>query len=373
MMPFEMIRNNIAEVEADAIVNTANPQPIIGAGTDAAIHEKAGPGLLEARKKIGNIAVGQCALSPAFDLNAKWVIHAVGPLWKGGTEDEGLLLRQCFENALHMAADLGCSSIAFPMISTGNYGFPKKKALDIALQAINRFLMDHEMLIYLVVWDKESFHLSRSLFLNVQSYIDEHYIDLHNRHQRDLFSRLSCHRQDRDIPLSNLQRSNRLGEPNLLSCGRPNLANMDSDCASPDDIPCLNTVCPDTGTSSLPSLDDLLMNTDASFTETLLKLIDQTGKKDSEIYKKANVSKQHFSKIRNNPDYKPTKATALAFAIALELDLSQTEDLIRRAGYALTRSSKFDVIIMYFISRRNYDMFEINMTLFEFDQMTLGV
>ncbi len=370
MMPFEIIRNNIAEVEADAIVNTANPLPVIGAGTDAAIHEKAGPELLEARKKLRSIPVGQCALTPAFGLKAKWVIHTAGPLWQGGMEQEALLLRQCYDNALNMAAELGCGSIAFPMISTGNYGFPKKEALSIAMDSVSRFLMDHEMHIYLVVWDKESFLLSRSLFLHVQSYIDEHYVDKEVSRQKVLFSATSTRGRQRDriiayVPPSETQdRSAR--EISVLG-------NMSREDSAPIPPPMAAMVCSMADAAPPPSLDELLENTDAGFTETLLKLIDQTGKKDSEIYKKANVSKQHFSKIRNNPDYKPTKATALAFAIALELDLAQTEDLIGRAGYALTRSSKFDVIIMYFISRKNYDMFEINMTLFEFDQMTLGV
>ena len=127
------------------------------------------------------------------------------------------------------------------------------------------------------------------------------------------------------------------------------------------------------GGRTYSSLEEMLRQEDAGFTETLLRRIDETGKKDSEIYKRANVTKQHFSKIRNNPDYKPTKATAVAFAIALELDLEQTNDLIGRAGYALTNSSKFDVIITYFIRQRNYNIMDINMALFQFDQATLGV
>ena len=370
MMPFQIIRNNIAEVETDAIVNTANPRPMIGSGTDAAIHEKAGPELLEARKKIGTIPVGQCALTPGFGLSAKWVIHTVGPIWQGGTEGEAGLLRQCYENALTMAADLDCASIAFPMISTGNYGFPKKEALSIVMDTVSRFLMNHEMQIYLVVWDKEAFLLSRNLFFHVQSYIDEHYIDEEITRQKARFSTSSYLRRqkDRDISYDCLMEAQRCSP-----CREAILSNTSREDSVPIPPSKAAMVCSKTEAAPSLSLDELLANTDASFSETLLKLIDQTGKKDSYIYKKANVSKQHFSKIRNNPDYKPTKATALAFAIALELDLPQTEDLIGRAGYALTRSSKFDVIIMYFISRKNYDMFEINMTLFEFDQMTLGV
>ena len=294
----------------------------------------------------------------------------MGPVWDGGSYGEEKLLRDCYENALKLAREYGCESIAFPLIATNNYGFPREKALQIAVSVFSAFLMEHEMHIYLVVWDEEAFLLSRSLFFHVQSYIDEHYIDAEVRRQRTRFSASPSQRQRRDREGLH----NSLTEAkSALSCTESVSFHVEREDSVPIPPPMVMSKCAKAEAVPTPSLDELLENTDAGFTETLLKLIDQTGKKDSEIYKKANVSKQHFSKIRNNPDYKPTKATALAFAIALELDLTQTEDLIGRAGYALTRSSKFDVIIMYFISRKNYDMFEINMTLFEFDQMTLGV
>ncbi len=365
-MPFEIIRNDITNVTADVIVNTANPHAIVGEGTDAAIHKKAGPDLLEARKKIGDIPVGQCAITPAYHLNAQYVIHAVGPVWQGGMYGEEQLLARCFRSALEMAADHCCSSIAFPLISTGTYGFPRQKALQIAIQAFSSFLMDHEMDIYLVVWDQEAFLLSQNLFHDVKSYIDQHYIDqVREESRRFLSQRLS--RRDTDYRARSSRchndsfRESVPCAPSVFSASQKQLSSPQTadECTQPPE--------------DSSSLDALLAHTDAGFSETLLKLIDKTGKKDSEIYKKANVSKQHFSKIRNNPDYKPTKPTAIAFAIALELDLDQTKDLIGRAGYALTNSSKFDVIIMYFISRKNYDMFDINLTLFQFDQMTLGV
>ena len=366
-MPFEIIRNNIANVMADAIVNTANPRPVVGDGTDAAIHAKAGPGLLDARKKIGDIPVGACAVTPAFNLKARYVIHTVGPVWRGGNQGECQLLERCFRSSLETAAKYGCLSIAFPLISTGAYGFPHEEALQIAIQTFSKFLMHHDMHIYLVVWNREAFSLSRNLFHDVKSYIDEHYIDQTQNDLAEYFSR-SIDPYDTDRDRRRTDRYSRCFEESIPA-------------------PCTAFVTAETWSSqrkakatrtqkdkfALSSLDDLLAHTDAGFSETLLRLIDKTGKKDSEIYKKANVSKQHFSKIRNNPDYKPTKPTAVAFAIALELDLEQTKDLIGRAGYALTNSSKFDVIIMYFISQGNYDIFDINMTLFEFDQMTLGV
>lgn len=365
MMPFEIIRNDLANMTADAIVNTANPNPVIGAGTDAAIHLKAGPALLEARKKIGKISVGHCAITPAFGLDAKYVIHTVGPVWQGGNHQESQLLQMSYRSALETALEYGCSSVAFPLISAGSYGFPPEEALHIAVNTFSQFLLHHEMHIYLVVWSKEAFRLSRNLFQNVRSFIDDHYVEETGHSVYRSLSGYSFSDRRREIPIETYTESRPSPTPffSAAPCGTVSCApkNKSITKASAKSI------------SSSLSLDELLLNTDAGFTETLLKLIDETGKKDSDIYKKANVSKQHFSKIRNNPDYKPTKATAVAFAIALELDLEQTKDLIGRAGYALTNSSKFDVIIMYFISKKNFNMFDINMTLFQFDQMTLGV
>lgn len=335
-MPFEIVRNDITRMCVDAVVNTANPRPVIGSGTDSMIHEKAGPQLLEARRKIGDIECGQAEITPGFDLQAKYVIHTVGPVWEGGSYGEEKFLRSCYDNSLKLAREYGCQSVAFPLISTGNYGFPKDKALQIAISAFSAFLLEHEMRIYLAVFDRAAFQLSEKLFQRVASYIDENYVEACAFAAHGRTERLCCNRPDRF-------RNFELCESEALSEA---------------------TAC---------SLEDLLKQEDAGFTETLLKLIDGTGKKDSEIYKRANISKQHFSKIRNNLNYRPTKPTALAFALALELDLEGTKDLIGRAGYALTNSSKFDLIIRYFIEQGNYNVMEINLVLYEFDQALLGV
>ena len=341
-MPFTIVRNDITKMTVDAIVNTANPKPVIGPGTDSAIHAKAGPGLLEARQKIGPIAAGHAAITAAFSLDAKYVIHTVGPVWRGGIFGEFQLLRSCYDNALQLALEHGCRSIAFPLISTGNYGFPKDKALQIAISAFSTFLLEHEMQIYLVVFDRTSFKLSEKLFQSVASYIDEHYVDTHRAtYGAATASRREHARRDWEF------------EERMAA----------AECA-----PCYSMPAP----SKAMSLEDMLKQADAGFTETLLKLIDESGKKDSEIYKKALLSKQHFSKIRNNPNYKPTKPTAIALALALELDLAQTKDLLGRAGYALTNSSKFDLIIQYHIENKKYNVVEINTVLYEFDQSLLG-
>ena len=346
-MPFAIVRNDIVNMHVDAIVNTANPYPVIGLGTDSRIHEKAGPGLLAARKKIGTISVGGAAVTPAFDLNAKYVIHTVGPVWNGGSYGEEALLRSCYDSSLKLALDYGCQSVAFPLISTGNYGFPKDKALQIAIGAFSAFLPEHEMQIYLVVFDRKSYKLSEKLFQNIASYIDEHYVDV-------------CEAITYGATENRPQIRRRRGRE---ICERRSVRE--------EMLPCAPMMAP-MAAPKVSSLEDMLKQADAGFTETLLKLIDKTGKKDSEIYKKALLSKQHFSKIRNNPDYKPTKPTAIALALALELDLEETRDLIGRAGYALSGSSKFDLIIRYFIEQGNYNLVEINMALYEFDQNLLG-
>ena len=343
-MPFEIVRNDITKMTVDAIVNTANPRPVIGLGTDSMIHEAAGPELLLARQKIGCIDVGNAGITPAFGLQAKYVIHTVGPVWNGGSYGEAELLRSCYDHSLKLAIGHKCKSIAFPLISTGNYGFPKDKALQIAISAFSTFLLEHELQIYLVVFDRDSFKLSEKLFQSVASYIDENYVD-----ECDVL----CYGDRENI------RSYRHRRRDMEICEcRP----------APQEVrPCAPMMA-----SKALSLEDMLKQADAGFTETLLRLIDKTGKKDSEIYKKANISKQHFSKIRNNPNYKPTKPTAIALALALELSLEDTKDLIGRAGYALTNSSKFDLIIRYFIEQGNYNVVEINIALYEFDQALLG-
>ena len=329
-MPFEIVRNDIVNMKVDAIVNTANPRPIIGAGTDKAVHDKAGARLLLARKEIGNIAVGEAAITPAFDLDANYVIHTAGPIWKDGRSGEEDLLASCFRNSLGIAKKKACESIAFPLISTGSYGFPKPLALQIAVREISSFLMENEMQVYLVVFEKQSFELSEKLFKSVSSYIDENYVS---------------EKINAEYKMSNLRSYELLFEAS--------------------DTPRYGTIC------SNPNLDGMLENLDKGFSETLLDLIDRTGKKDSEIYKRANVDRKLFSKIRNNADYRPSKTTAIAFAIALELDLDESSDLLSRAGYALSQSSKFDVIVRYFIENKKYDIFEINSALFRFDQPLL--
>ncbi|MDO5583674.1 MAG: macro domain-containing protein [Mitsuokella multacida] len=346
-MPLIIIRNDITKMQVDAIVNTANPRPVVGGGVDRAIHRVAGPELLAARRKIGDIATGKAFITPGYRLPSKYVIHTVGPVWQGGGHGERGLLAVCYRNSLTLAEVNTCHSVAFPLISAGIFGCPADIAITTAVQAIRDFLQQHEceMDVYLVVFDKKSFQLSDSLFEDVKSYLDEHYVEerLEREYRRD----------DRGRCLRELM-------PSVQSCDE---RLMEAPCVLPSKIPMAEQE---------RSLDDWLEMMDDTFSESLLRLIDRKGKKDPEVYKKANVDRKLFSKIRNNPDYQPSKRTALAFAVALELNLDETRDFIGRAGYALSHSSKLDLVVEYFIVHQEYDIFTINETLFAFGQPLLG-
>lgn len=335
-MPFEIIRNDITKMKVDAIVNSANPNVFIGSGVDSAIHAVAGPELFEARKSIGEICVGVAVSTPAYNLNAKFVIHTVGPVWRGGVENEIEKVKECYKNSLDLASELNCKSIAFPLISTGTYGFPKSEALKIAISVISEFVLVNDMNVYLVVYDRASYTLSEKLFSAVEKFIDDNYIEEHPGYyqERCLREELRVCETDRMLNYEEI-------EIRSLSIGR--------------------------------SLDDLMDELEETFSQSLLRLIDEKGKTDVEIYKKANLDRKLFSKIRSNKNYKPSKVTSIALAIALELSLDETRDLIGRAGFVLTHCNKFDVIIEFFIEQGNYNVFEINEGLFAFEQELLGV
>ena len=341
-MPLEIVRNDITKMAVDAIVNAANESLLGGGGVDGCIHRAAGPELLAECRTLGGCKTGDAKISKAYRLPCKYVIHTVGPIWNGGQYGEKEKLVSCYRTSLALAKAYKCETVAFPLISSGIFGYPKDQALRVAVDTIGEFLMENDMTVYIVIFDRAAYQISGKLFADIAEYIDDHYVDEHTDSRRE-----------------RLRRLNRL-ESKAMAC----------EDAAPDFMaaPCAPMAMSIVG----GSLDDMLGELDAGFSETLLKLIDRTGKKDSEIYKKANVDRKLFSKIRNNPDYKPSKATAIAFAIALELDLEETKDFIARAGFALSRSSKFDVIIEYFIKQKNYDVFAINEVLFAFDQSLLG-
>ena len=323
-MPLHIIRNDITKVECDAIVNAANSSLLGGGGVDGAIHRAAGNGLLSECKKLDGCNVGEAKITKGYKLPCKYVIHTVGPVWHGGSNGEKELLEACYRNSLKLALEHNCESVAFPLISSGIYGYPKDKAMRVATDMITEFLCEHDMTVYMVIFDKKAFNISEKLFSDVKSYIDDNYAE---RYAERRFSRA-------------------LGEFNRMPA-----------------------VCCE---SSRP-LEDIISEIDESFSQMLLRKIDEKGMSDSQCYKKANVDRKLFSKIRNDINYHPKKSTAIAFAIALELDITEAKELLSKAGYTLSHSSKFDIIIEYFIINRNYNIFEINETLFAFDQVLLGI
>lgn len=407
-MPFLMIRDDIVKVQADAVVNPANEELREGSGTSRAVYLAAGEEKLEkACRKIGSCAPGRAVITRGFDLPAKYVIHAVGPLWMGGDHGEEKLLYSAYRESLMLARKHHLKSIAFPLLSAGNYHYPKEQALKTAIRAIGDFLMEHEMLVYLVLYDRSAVSISRKLSASIDEYIDDHYVETKDEHLEG----------DRGYPDFGEEQmagwENRMGvrffksgEQKLppesegdftLSCGRQSFREDDSEMPSGDFFPeesagetKAETFMPEEpcSLSGLPeiqemplspsagfskrSLDQLLGHMDETFSQMLLRLIDERGLKDSAVYRRANVDRRHFSKIRNNVNYAPNKKTVLAFAIALELSLDETKDLLTRAGFALSGSSRFDVIISFFIENHQYDIFEINEALFAYGQPLLG-
>ena len=358
-MPFQIIRSDITKVRADAIVNTANPKPRIGRGTDSAIYAAAGEEqLLKAREQIGEIAPGQAVYTDAFNLNARYIIHTVGPMWIDGEHGEREILHSCYENSLALAAELSCKSIAFPLIASGTYGFPKDEALHIALTEIQKFLLTHEMKIILVVFDRKALELSEGLIGGIEQYIDDYAVrELRERERGQ--KGISDHRRRR------LQREEQMVLESIAYVPEPYEQTTDG---APPPI-AMGTLIPDI---SGKSLDEVLGNAGESFQQRLLELIDKSGMDDVTVYKKANIDRKVFSRIRCKPDYKPKKKTAVAFAIALELDLPTMTDLLSRAEIALSPNNRFDLIITYFVSNKIYDIYEINAALFKYGQPILG-
>lgn len=373
-MPLEIVRNDITSMRVDAVVNSANPHPIVGGGVDRAIHAKAGAELLAARKKIGDIATGKAFITPAFHLSAKYVIHTVGPVWQDGKRGERELLAKCYENSLHLASEHHCASVAFPLISAGVFGCPAEVAIATATKAIRDFLQEREMDVYLVVFDRDSFKISSSLFRDVKSYLDEMYVSdaLEEEYRGDDRERRVIAMMKPE-PMPNIPVSTS-APPKWKFAWKKKPGSYDESLRR--NLPPASHAPHISAAKSIRSqaavIEDLLNDADATFSETLLTLIDAKGKTDPEIYKRANVDRRHFSKIRNTPAYQPSKSTALALAVALELTIDETRDFIGRAGYTISHSSKMDIIVEYFISRREYDIFTINETLFAFGQPCLG-
>ncbi len=348
-MPFLIVRNDITKMSVDAIVNAANNSLLGGGGVDGAIHRAAGPQLLAECRTLGGCATGDAKITKGYNLPAKYVIHTVGPIWNGGNHNEKELLTSCYRKSLALAKETGCETVAFPLISAGVYRYPKDQALRVAIDTITEFLVDNDMLVYIVIFDKESYKISEKLVADIRQYIDDNYVDEHSDTEFERRRRIASNKA--------MVYSQDLCEFGDVSADRCEMPMMSATVAS---------------AKPSRSLEEYLFNLDESFSEMLLRKISEKGMKDSECYKKANIDRKLFSKIKNDKLYKPSKPTAIAFAIALELSLAETKEMLEKAGFALSHSSKFDIIIEYFIRKGNYNVFDINDALFEFDQPLLG-
>lgn len=335
-MPLQIVRNDITKMEVDAIVNAANTSLLGGGGVDGCIHRAAGPKLLAECRKLGGCETGKAKITKGYCLPCKYVIHAVGPIWRGGQYGEREQLISCYRTSLELAKKKGCQSVAFPLISSGIYGYPKEQALQIAIDTIGAFLLQNDMTVYLVIFDHKAYQISEKLFSDIKAYIDDRYVDEHTDTYEQRTQRMR--REAVSSPI-----------PPVCSASAPSMAPYKA-----------------------PSLRDALCQIDESFSQMLLRKIDEKGMTDVQCYKKANIDRKLFSKIRSDKGYKPSKPTAIAFAIALELPLDETKDMLMKAGFALSHSNKFDIIIEYFIEHGNYNIFEINEALFAFDQSLLG-
>ena len=335
-MPLKIVRNDITKMAVDAIVDPTNCALRGDGGLDAAIHRAAGPGLEAACAALGGCRTGEAKVTEGFDLPCKYIIHTVGPVWRGGLFGEKRQLTACYQSALALAKAHGCASVAFPLISAATNGYPRAKALRVAVDAIAGFLLENEMEVYIVVFTREEVAVSEKLFHAVEQYIDDIYAG--ERFEAPRGKRRQVDREE-------------------------------AAAGSFADMPCL---APSGPTMDMYTLAEMLDQVDESFGKTVLRKIDEKGMTDVECYKRANIDRRLFNKIKNEPNYRPGKQTALAIAIALRLTLSETKELLMKAGFALSHSNKADIVVEYCIQAGLYDIFQINELLFRFDLSPLG-
>lgn len=362
-MPLHLVRNDVTAMAVDAVVNPTNPSLEPGGGLDALIHRKAGRALTDACRTVGHIEPGEAAATPGFGLGCRYVFHTAGPVWQDGTAGEETILRACYRSCMRLARARGCASVAFPLIGTGALGCPKDKVLGIAYNELLSCLSDYEADVYLVVYDKTSYSIGEALYGSVRSYIDDLTPHVPENAVCDAASVKTARKR--------LSRRETIGgaarhKPSMYAAAPIQHFKEEALCEERAECECLADTAAD------KSLEDLLRHMDAGFSLRLQLLIDRKGMSDVDCYKRANVSKQTWYKILNDPDYRPSKTTVLCFAVALHLSLTETQTLLATAGYALSHSSKADIIIEYFLSRGIYDFAEIDGTLLQFDQQTLG-
>lgn len=323
-MPLQIINGDITKLKVDVIINAANSSLLGGGGVDGAIHRAAGRGLLEECRTLNGCRTGEAKITGGYNLLAKYVIHTVGPRWRGGKYGEAELLASCYREALKLAAANRCESVAFPLISAGAYGYPKDEVLEIAVKTIGSFILQCDLEVYLVLFGARPKRTEREIADALHEFMP------------------------------------------LAVCEAP--AEM---------AKCIDFVHVANKKAFAIGLHDeelkrRLAYADESFSEMLLRKIDELGLSDAECYRAANVDRRLFSKIRSDKAYKPSKQTAVAFAVALRLPLEEAKELLAKAGYALSPSRPFDIIVEYYLARGIYDVHEINLSLYKFDQVLLG-
>ena len=429
-MAFRIIRDDITKVKADVIVNTANPDVAIGDGVDSAIYKAAGKDrLLSEREKIGYLAPGEVAITQAFDLDAKYIIHASGPLWEGGEKEEGEILRACYDKALKMAFDHECRSIAFPLLATGSYGFPQRLGIEIAVDSFTRFLEDYDMEIFLVVFEKEPVKISGELGEEVASFIDDEYVSKALKEEylcdgasedtlgtsdykdgsnfKGILGASTCKSdgategmldapafKPEDVSFIGKNKSGRfLASKAAFGLARPQ-KDLESEASKKEKTSlkkkfsrkvgsALSEVSADRVAEALPkesslddmiggalpkngSLDDVIKGIyKDSFEKHLQKMINKKGLRNSEVYAAANISKQYFSKLLKG-QVKPSKEKVLALAVGLRLNMDETIDFLKLAGYALSPISQTDAVVEYFIEHEDYNVLKIDIVLFDY-------
>ena len=411
-MSFKIVRNDITKMNTEAIVNTADAHPTVGSGCDSAVYKAAGyDELLKYREeKIGFVPEGNISITPGFALPAKYIIHAVSPLYMGGNEAEEERLRSCYRKSLQLAKENAIHSIAFPLISAGGFGYPKEEGMRIALDEINAFLLNNEMDIYLVVFDDKAKSMGKLIYPELEEYIDQNYVEdrhieeygggffegvrsdaddakgfLSGEGMAERTRRRVDHRNRADkanagsalasmasmaMPKANASKPLALGSvfkkgsrPDTDECLRmspaspkKDIEDFDSECdVSFDDFE----------TEHESKLEERMRHIADTFSQYLLYLIRDKQMENAEVYKRAIVDKKIFSKIKNNVDYHPNKLTALCLCVGARLNLDESKDLLARAGYALSPCDKTDIIFSYFIENGIYDMIELDIQLEE--------
>lgn len=370
-MPFKVVRSDLTKMQVDVIVNTANAAPIYSSGTDTAVYKAAGEiELLEAREKIGYMEEGEVAITPGFNLPAKYIIHAVSPCYINGALEEEDRLRSCYKKSLELAKEYSCKSIAFPLIATGSFGYPKEEGMRVAVDEITAFLMQNEMLVYLVVFDANATRLGRNLYPDLESYIDDNYVSVAREEEYGFLY------EELDVAIDSDGGENALDEKLMRSASVDEMIPM---APSMPKVSCAPSVCKSVKKASNiedyydfveeqeQALKERMKHVADTFQEYLLYLIARKGLSNAEVYKRAIVTKQVFSKIKLNPDYHPDKSTAMRLCMGAKLNLDETKDLLARAGYALSPCDKRDIIFSFFIEREVYDMIELDIVLEEHD------